>query len=180
MRSISSRKAKIFFISTILSLSLFLILMFAMRNVSHLIYNSNQWRYITPSSTDTLYTILLQDTFKREKVVNFNNKLQSFYSITDSLKTILDVELSQDLVIDIIVNKGMAKEVYVQLIELEKNQIILCDSLCFSVQYENIEKWNQYFFRHSKKEIHHFIDGYIKKVKEAEKRKLREWASAID
>ncbi len=167
------KKPLILLLSIIISLVCFVVLLYTFKNVSDFIVSKYDWNYIEPSAKDSTYTDLLMDTLQRPKAVQLSNELFQFYTISDSIKTILEAELDLSLKTEIIVNKQLAAQVKNELQRFDEDSIINCPK-CLDSIYYNTNNWNHYFLNHNEKEIEEFINHYINKVEKAEHQKLKE------
>ncbi len=161
----------------ILSISIAIILFFALltvfKGVTDYIVGRYQPEYITPSPKDSLYMKFLNHPDKRDKAILIAKEVESFYFLTDSVKTILDANISQDLISEIIINKGLAEGIRQELLRLDSSQLISCIPQCLESQYRNRTQWDSTFIVSSPENSRVFLQEKINLVVEAEKNALQ-------
>ncbi len=169
------KKPYILFISILISVSFFLLLARIFMGVSTYLADKYKPNYITPTAKDSTYMELLMDQSKRQTAMNLSRELHTFYNLTDSIKTILDAEISPELISSILLEKGMADTLRMELLRFDQDSIITCVPPCMDIRFLEKKNWDSFFQETAPREIRSYIEQKIEAIEEAEHRKLLEF-----
>jgi hypothetical protein len=169
------RKSVILFIAVAVSLLLFTLLAKVFKGVSYaLVDRICEEDYLRPSSKDSAYMQLLQDTLYRPAAMSLSNELRPFYITADSIRHILRTDLSGELAADIIVSMDYAHLLRQELLRLQTDSIIFCPSDCLPPSlHHSREAWEQHFTSPDKKAVSTFVESQIACVELGELAALR-------
>ncbi len=167
------KKPGILIFSILVSILFFVLLSKVFMGVSEYLAHKYKPEYITPTSKDSSYMTLLKDTLKRKPAMDLSNELRQFYILSDSIQTILNAEISPDLISGIILDKGMAQEYHSELKRFDDTGIIACPSGCLDSSYLQLENWDEFIRQSSPSEIGDFIEKKISEIEEAELAQLK-------
>ncbi len=168
------RKPHILIISVIVSFIFFIALSYFFTGISNYISGKLQPNYITPTQKDSAYMDLLMNPIKRDTVMDLSNALRPFYIVSDSMKTILDAEISPQLISEILIEKGLALELRNELKKMDDQDIIQCPN-CLEDTFHQESKWIEYIQSTPPKEVKSYIDQKIILVEKAEHQRLMEY-----
>ncbi len=160
----------ILLVSTAICVILFLLLLNVFKGVANHLANRLKPEYITPTAKDSLYTNLLQDSLTREQTVEIGKQVRNFYILSDSVMVILGVPLSDELKSGILLEKGLADELRLELVKLDSASFP-CEPSCLDVSLREQEEWIA-LFNMPAKDLKSYIKALRIKISKAEYKAL--------